>query len=124
MNPHAVLVADDDPQFRELIQLVIEMWGLQVFEAASFGQATEVARAQRERIGIVLLDYFMPGDRDIAVCTLLELFGEERIILCTAAGDASWRAKELRLSLTLPKPVDMRALEHTVCRLCTTSAAP
>lgn len=92
MSERAILVADDDPDFRELVRLVIEGWGGAVLEACDFAEAVDVAHAHRARIGFVLLDYFMPGDRDEGVRSLRALFGAEALMLCTACGDAARRA--------------------------------
>jgi CheY-like chemotaxis protein len=114
MSPAAVLVADDDPDFRELAHLIIESWGVPVLDAVDFTDAVNVARAERARIGLLLLDYLMPGDRDASVRTLVELLGSDKIALCTACGDSSRRAAELGLRRAFSKPLDISALERAV----------
>lgn len=114
MSRSAVLVADDDPDFREVMRTMIEGWGSLVLEAADFAEVVDVARSEHRRIGLVLLDYFMPGDRATAVEALRDIVGADEIVLTTACGDVRRRAAELQLSRTLPKPVDVDALEAAI----------
>ncbi|MBX3191783.1 MAG: response regulator [Labilithrix sp.] len=109
-----VLVADDDADFRELVRIVLESLGSDVLEAADFSQAVDVARAAEVPIALVLLDYFMPGDRETAVEELRKLVGERRLILATACDDPKRLAGTLKIRRTLPKPVDLAALEAAV----------
>ena len=41
----AVLVVDDDPNYREMIVLMGQMWGIVVLEAGDCGQAGAVVRS-------------------------------------------------------------------------------
>jgi len=56
-----ILVADDDPQIRELIRAHIEQAGMQAFEAESGRQAIE--RLESEQVDVIVLDLMM-DDRD------------------------------------------------------------
>lgn len=114
MSEPTILVADDDPDFRELVRILIEEWGGRVLEASDFPSAVDVARTMRGRIGLVLLDYFMPGDREDAVRSLRELVGGDALVLCTACGDVARRAAELGVTHIFPKPLDLGALEDAV----------
>jgi DNA-binding response OmpR family regulator len=116
MTHKAVLVADDDPDFRGLLRLVIEAWAFPVLEAADFAEVATLARTERGRIGLVLLDYFMPGDRDDATAALREVGGS--IVLCTACDDAKRLACDLGLAAALPKPIDFDKLEGFVRTIC------
>lgn len=118
MNQKAVLVADDDPDFRDLLRLVIEAWAVPVLEAADFTEVVTLARSERDRIGLVLLDYFMPGDRDGATAALRDVAG--CIVLCTACDDAKRLAGDLGLAGALPKPIDFCKLERFVRTTCRT----
>ena len=72
-------------------------------------------RANRERVRLVLLDYFMPGI-DPACCAreLRSLASSTVIVLCTAAVDPAARAAEVGLSRWLAKPFDVDVLETLV----------
>lgn len=109
-----ILVADDDPDFRELVRVLVETWGGEVLEANDFAGAVRLARAEHARIGLVLLDYFMPGDREAAVNSLRDLLGGDALVLCTACGDITRRAAELGLAQVFPKPLDLDLLERSV----------
>ncbi len=118
MSRESVLIADDSAEFRELLRLVIGSLGVSVLEASDFTEAAAVARAEGDRIGLVLLDYFMPGDAAQAIAALREHVGSDRILLCTASDNAPRRAHELRIGGGLAKPIDLQALEEKVCTLC------
>lgn len=122
MTGRAILVADDDPDFRELVRILVETWGGEVLEASDFPGAVSLARIERRRIGLVLLDYFMPGDREAAVRALRDLVGDEALVLCTACGDISRRAAELGLAQVFSKPLDLDQLERSVRHM--TGASP
>jgi DNA-binding NtrC family response regulator len=72
-------------------------------------------QANRDRIRLVLLDYFMPG-MDPAACTreLCRLAGPTLVVLCTAAANPAVRAAEVGLSRWLAKPFEIEALERLV----------
>ncbi|MBL8798633.1 MAG: response regulator [Planctomycetia bacterium] len=59
--PPGVLVVDDEPAIRQLLQMSLEVQGFQVWAAAGGAEAVELYRAQRAAIGVVLLDVIMPG---------------------------------------------------------------
>lgn len=104
MTRDTVLVADDDPDFRMLVRLILEESAVRVVEASAFEEAVQRILFEGVRVGLVLLDYFMPGDRELAVEELRTTVGVDRIVLCTASADASQRARELRLTRVVAKP--------------------
>jgi CheY-like chemotaxis protein len=112
----AVLLVDDDPDFRELVVLLLERQGVRVLEAADCAQAIEVAERERESIFLVLLDYSMPGmEPSCCAGKLRAVLGEAtRMVLCTAAVDPRKRAAELCLREWLSKPFPIATLEAIV----------
>jgi CheY-like chemotaxis protein len=56
-----ILVVDDEPAIRTLLQLVLEKQGFAVFLAANGLQALECDQRCRSTIAVVLLDVRMPG---------------------------------------------------------------
>ena len=109
----AVLVIDDDPSCRELIALVGQLSGIPVLEAADCSAALRVLQREKQRIRLILLDYFMPGMRPVdCAATLTAMAGNSiPIVLMTAAVDPAARAAELKLSHWISKPFDISALE-------------
>ena len=109
----AVLVIDDDPSCRELIAMVGQLWGIPVLEAADCAAALRVLQHEKQRIRLILLDYFMPGMRPVDCAAALTAMAGPSIpiVLVTAAVDPAVRAAELKLSHWISKPFDMSVLE-------------
>ena len=115
MSEDAILVIDDDPDLRDLIRLVVESTDVDVVDAATGVEGIAALRANRDRIRLVLLDYFMPGmDPTSCAKELCRLVDSTMIVLCTAATDPSGRAAEVGLSRWLAKPFAVEALESLV----------
>ena len=55
-----VLVVDDQDFVRDVIKLALEGAGYRVLEAASPGDAIELARAKQHEIGLLVTDVVMP----------------------------------------------------------------
>src|SRR5262249_29446869 len=109
----AVLVVDDDPNFREMIVFMGQMWGIVVLEAGHCGQALHILDREKNRIRLILLDYFMPGmePTQCAAALIAKAGPSIQIILATAAVDPAVRAAELKLSQWLSKPFEPSVLE-------------
>jgi CheY-like chemotaxis protein len=56
-----ILLAEDEPDLRELARIFLEGYGYKVLEAASAEQAIQLAGAFTERIDLLLTDVIMPG---------------------------------------------------------------
>ncbi len=56
-----ILIAEDEPDLRELTRIFLEGYGYTVLEAASAEQALETAERFREPISLLLTDVIMPG---------------------------------------------------------------
>jgi CheY-like chemotaxis protein len=115
MRDNAVLIVDDDEDLRDLVRFVVEAAGIDVVEASTCREAMAALQANRDRIRLVLLDYFMPG-MDPAACAreLCRLAGPILVVLCTAAANPAVRAAEVGLSRWLAKPFEIEALERLV----------
>jgi CheY-like chemotaxis protein len=109
----ALLVIDDDPNFRELMVEIGKTRGIAVLEAADCRQALQMLDREKDRIRLILLDYFMPGmePSQCAAAVIAKAGSSIPIVLATAAVNAAGRAAELRLSEWLSKPFEMAALE-------------
>jgi len=115
MNDDAILIIDDDADLRDLVRLVAELTDVDVVEAATCVEGIAALRAHRDRIRLVLLDYFMPGmDPPSCAGELCRLVDPTMIVLCTAAADPSGRAAEIGLSRWLAKPFALETLEDLV----------
>ena len=69
-NPNTVLVIDDDPAVRDLVQRYLVKEGFSVTLAASGAEGLELARKLKPRV--ITLDVMMPGMDGWAVLTSLK----------------------------------------------------
>ena len=60
---HMILIAEDDPDIRALLELYLKSSGYQVQTAANGIQALEILR--RQKIDLALLDIMMPEMRGV-----------------------------------------------------------
>lgn len=89
-SPYTVLIADDEPSVRLLVQATIEMDGYQVIEATDGDEAWSLI--QEYRPSLVLLDVRMPGRTGLEI--LHEIKAEPnlsatKVILLTASAQES-----------------------------------
>ena len=83
----AILVADDNPSFAELVRATLEEDGYEVV-TASTGLAA-VACMERHDIGLAILDVLMPGISGDAVAErLLQIDPTLRVLLMTGSDEA------------------------------------
>lgn len=55
-----VLVVEDDPSVREVVQIMLQRGGHRTIEAADGHEAVETVGQRREEIDVILLDVMMP----------------------------------------------------------------
>jgi CheY-like chemotaxis protein len=116
----AVLIVDDDPDFRALVRVCVEAEGMEALEAEDCAHAIDALQSARDRIVLVLLDYWMPHMTPVRCAATLREMARPgtRVVLVSAAVDAKKRAEELGLSQWLAKPFGIDRLrdvlvEHT-----------
>jgi len=56
-----ILIVDDEPAIRQLLQMSLEVQGFQVWLAASGAEAVQLYQLHPAAIAVVLLDVIMPG---------------------------------------------------------------
>jgi DNA-binding response OmpR family regulator len=110
----AVLVIDDDPDFRDLVDTVLGFQGISVFSAADCREGLALLVRERQRIALILLDYWMPGMSPVhcAACLRAHAGEDIQIVLVTAAANTADRATELGIARWLSKPFGMEQLGH------------
>lgn len=103
----SVLVIDDNADFRELIAMIGQLYGIPVLQANDCRKALKVLAQDQGRIKLVLLDYFLPGmEPGSCARAITEKAGPSvPVVLVTAAMDPRIRAAELHLSRWISKPV-------------------
>ena len=109
----AILVADDNPGFAELVRATLEEDGYDVVTASS-GLAA-VACMERHDIGLAILDVLMPGISGDAVAErLLRIDPTLRVLLMTGSDEAFAVGSGLPV---LRKPFPQEALIAAVRKL-------
>lgn len=112
MDRSALVVIDDDPDFRDLIRMFAEPEGAEIFEACDCVEGFTVLRKVRDRVAVVLVDYWMPNMEPLPCIEAIRgiIRPLTRLILVTAAVDAKERAVQLGISEWLSKPFDFEQL--------------
>lgn len=83
MDQKKILFADDDPEIREVLQLLLAGEGYQVIEAANGSQALELLD---DTVDLVILDVMMPGMGGYAVCAEIRKRSAVPVLFLTAKG--------------------------------------
>jgi CheY-like chemotaxis protein len=121
--PVRVLVADDDPDLRQVIAEALRAEGFDVLEAENGPQLLDLigpalmGKPGGQAPALVVSDFRMPGFTGMSVLGGLRQFdGRLPFILITAFGDPITHAEARRLGATavLDKPFEMRRLIELV----------
>ena len=105
-----VLVVEDDPNIRELLQLYLEKEGYTVALAADGGQGLQMFRILRP--DLVLLDVMMPVMDGWEVCKAIREDGSTPVIMLTAKGETDDKVTGLKAGADdyVTKPFEMKEL--------------
>ncbi|MFI8618465.1 two-component system response regulator OmpR [Acidovorax sp. NPDC077693] len=106
-----ILVADDEPDLRALLQRYLGDQGYTVRTVDGAGPLNVLLA--RERFDVLVLDVMMPGEDGLAICRRLRAQGETiPILMLTARGDPVDRIVGLEMGADdyLPKPFNPREL--------------
>lgn len=119
MSLPRVVVVDDDPSIRRLVEMALETLPI---ELVSCGDAAAARTALREREAALLItDLMMPGETGVDLLRSLQadpaLRGPARLAVFSAGLDKERRAELTALGVwrLLDKPVSTLALEDCVC---------
>ena len=112
-----ILIADDEPDIREIIQYNLQNEGYEVATAKNGNEALD--EAKRFNPDLIILDIMMPGKNGIEVCNILRLqpaFNETLIIFLTALSDEGTEVKGLETGADdyITKPVSPKVLVSKV----------
>lgn len=77
-----IIIADDDPQIREILRIYLEKEDFEVVEAEDGAQA--ILKVQSEQPALLLLDIMMPVLDGIEVCKQVRKISQMPIIMVTA----------------------------------------
>ena len=112
-NPPTLVIADDEPSVRLLVQATVAEDNLRVIEAEDGDQAWELIQEWRPKV--VLLDVRMPGRTGLEILSAIKTdsnLAETRVILLTASAAESDIAAGLAAGANayLTKPFSPREL--------------
>jgi two-component system, OmpR family, phosphate regulon response regulator OmpR len=110
-TPHRVIVVDDDPELRTLLQRFLAEHGF-VVRAVADGAALST-QLMREPADAIVLDLMLPGEDGLAICRRLRAGGDQTpILMLTAKGDPMDRILGLEMGADdyLAKPFTPREL--------------
>ena len=105
-----ILVADDDPQIRDVVRIALTQAGLAVSEAGDGRSALE--KAESLRPDLIILDIGMPEMDGLEVCRAVRKTSEVPILFLTARADEIDRVVGLELGADdyVSKPFSPREL--------------
>lgn len=117
---YLILIADDRPSSRELLRVVLERAGYEVFEAQDGEAALDLIRSRTP--DLVLLDLQMPKLDGLAVLEAVRAdprFARLPVVALTASAMRGDRERILEAGFTdyLAKPAGPELLRETVARL-------
>jgi len=113
-----LLVVDDQPAIRQLLYETLSAEGHRVETAANGREA--VARVQKERPDLILLDLKMPGLTGLEALQEIQRYTPGvPVILVTAYGELSdpGEAERLGIKSLILKPFDLNDVRQTVRRV-------
>ena len=110
MSAQTVLIADDDAQIRELLELYLVKEGFAVEQAADGAEA--ILKAQQLKPDLIVLDVMMPVLDGMEVCRQVRKFSRVPVIMLTARVEDDDRILGLELGADdyVGKPFNPREL--------------
>lgn len=118
---HTILIADDDPVFREVTGLQLEMLGYKVVMATDGNEAID--RAAEQAFDLVVVDIHMPDKDGLELILELKEKYPSLQLLAVTAGSSAGRGDHLATARVfgahgaLRKPIMASDLEDMVGRL-------
>ncbi|HUQ85280.1 MAG TPA: response regulator [Candidatus Limnocylindrales bacterium] len=111
-----IFVVDDDISIGEIVCMLLELEGYEVnsFSAGKIG----VERAKFDKPDLVLLDYFLPGERAEEIIENMRKAAGDKlpIVLMSANTDAGKLAEKLSVNEFIAKPFQRERLLEAIER--------
>ncbi len=111
-----IFVVDDDVSIGEIVKMLLELEGYKVnsFSAGKDG----VEKAKNDKPDLVLLDYFLPGEKaEDIISNMRNEVGEELpILLMSANADAGKLSEKLSVNEFIAKPFHRERLLEAIER--------
>jgi DNA-binding response OmpR family regulator len=121
-NPLPVVIADDDPDIREMVRTALQLDGFHVLEASNGQTAWELILARRPVV--VLVDVQMPGIGGLELTARIKAHGyhETKVILFTGGMATEKQAQMAGADAYVTKSAPLSELRAAVRRLCPRTA--
>ncbi len=111
-----IFVVDDDVSIGEIVCMLLEMEG---YEVNSFSAGKDgVEKARNEKPDLVLLDYFLPGEKAEEIIDNMRNVVDQKlpILLMSANADAGKLAEKLSVNEFIAKPFHRERLLEAIER--------
>jgi len=120
MPKNAILIVDDDPKSRKLLNTILKVEGYTTIEAINGKQGFELAKAQKP--SLILMDIMMPVMDGLTALSLLrndKATSAIPVTMLTSVGHELNRILSIDLGAVeyITKPVDRIELLNTIRRL-------
>jgi two-component system, cell cycle sensor histidine kinase and response regulator CckA len=112
-----VLVVDDNEVVRRAALRILKAIDIPARAASDGDEAVRILREDPEPVGLILLDFAMPGmNGEQTLRAIRELRPEVRVLLCSGYSEeaATWRLEAGELTGFLAKPFTARELQRAV----------
>lgn len=83
MEERKILIVDDEPDIREILELLLKSNGYKVFSAADGERALELA-TEKDDLDLIILDIMMPVEDGISVLKKVREFSKVPVLFLTA----------------------------------------
>lgn len=125
-HPRTVLVAEDDPDLRDAIELILHRRGYHVVTTGDGLRAVELA--EQQHVDVALVDLLMPGQSGFQVATDLKARHGDAVRVLIMSGNASAAHVDYAFAAGaerfLPKPFTSTQLLDAVAAFCPPPEAP
>ncbi|MDJ0640171.1 MAG: response regulator [Paracoccaceae bacterium] len=124
MTTATILLCDDEPDLREMLQEYLEKRGFGVTVAGD--AATMREAVETDAPDLILLDINMPGEDGLSALRSLRTENDVPVVMLTAAGETVDKIVGLEMGADdyLGKPVDLRELEARIKAVLRRRGAP
>ena len=116
-QPDTILVVDDEPVVRQIVKVALERAGHRVMVAESGESGIDLFRNAHGRIGLILLDWKMPGmDGTVALEALRKIAPDVKVIISSglSQADTEYHFRGTPVAGFLQKPYRMSELTALV----------
>ena len=119
-HPSTILVAEDDPDLRDAIELILHRRGYHVLTAGDGLRAVELA--EQQHVDVALVDLLMPGQSGFQVTTDLKARHGDAVRVLIMSGNVSVAHVDYAFAAGaerfLPKPFTSAQLLDAIAAFC------